>query len=275
MNTTRINLKYKLATITLVFLLCALYLLTVYIKQRQQLQSKAFPLKAVPEEKGSSKCASVNDSQLYYKNGGYLNNQKISTGFNEFGYNYGSGSFNGNYYNFILVQSESPLPPFIDDEKTYLARNSGATGEWSWQFRDVKLSVNWNESFLSSKDCNKDGFLDRASDSSGSYLGTDAWVTMHADGKYNSSVDDTQECTIKDFVKLVAAPKTAYLNEDVAGYFGEGVYFDSKGGQEIGPALWRDFIVVQSKTEDTCSEFGSTNYSSPLQKGLKSHQLIK
>ncbi len=91
--------------------------------------------------------------------------QVIKLGFDQWGYNYQANSFNGFYDNY-----SRPVTP-------------ATTGDL--------LSMKWNEAWLSSKDCNNDNKLDRASDfNAGSYRGTGAWLTNTASGTYASSTYD-------------------------------------------------------------------------------------
>lgn len=76
-------------------------------------------------------------------------------------------------------------------------------------------------------------------------------------------------CTVTDFVKIVAAPADAYLDDTVTGYYNEGMWYtDNTKTTEIGPAIWGEFIVIQEISSDPCGEYGPIEYMSPLKKGL-------
>ena len=152
----------------------------------------------------------------------------MKTGYDIFGYNYQAHLFNGYYCNVYL--GGAGFPPYDGDSESYLAANPGAESHWAWPYRDVWLNMKWNDAWLSNKDCNDDGLLDRPShpDFGGTYIGSGAWETNHMRGE-----DQNGKWTY--FTKIVAAPGDA----NKVG----GIWFTADG-TEIGPDIWGQFATV-------------------------------
>lgn len=110
-------------------------------------------------------CVNIQSGTLVASDG-----ETITTGYNDFGYNYQAHMFNGEY---------SP----------------------GWQ-----LVMKWSDSWLSNQDCDDDGLLDRHLGYP-SYIGSGAWLTNHQKGTYTDV--DGNECNWNYFVKIVAAPTDA------------------------------------------------------------------
>ena len=127
---------------------------------------------------------------------------------NGWGYNYQAHLFNGLY------------------------RDAYRDAAWCQPWKDVNLAMKWNDAWLSNKDCDEDGLLDRhyAFDS---YIGSGAWLTNHQSGEYEGDVGQT--CKWNYFVKIVAAPEDAAV--------AEGVWYYA-GGTEIGPVIWGSFAII-------------------------------
>lgn len=134
----------------------------------------------------------------------------ITTGYDQWGYNYQASMFNGKYC------------------------DSYRDAAWCQPYKDVNLSMKWNDGWLSNKDCDGDGLLDRHFGYP-SYIGSGAWLTNHQSGVN----DDGTKWTY--FTKIVAAPADA---EKVG-----GVWYTADG-VEIGPAIWGDFAKVQTVSND-------------------------
>jgi hypothetical protein len=113
-------------------------------------------LAAVPvmAEKGGKNCdcVTIQDGTLLASNG-----DPITTGFDEYGYNYQAHQYIGYYGNY-----QRPPEP-VD-----------------WGYR---LMMKWNDAWLSNKDCDGDGLLDRHYGFD-SYIGSGAWLTNHQSGTY-------------------------------------------------------------------------------------------
>ena len=162
--------------------------------------------------KGDKDCTTIQSGELLASTG-----ETLVVGYDEFGYNYQAHMFNGRYCDYDRVIGGS--------------------------YCDVTLVMKWNDAWLSNKDCDDDGKLDRPA----SYIGSGAWCTNHQTGE-----DDGQKWTY--FVKIVAVPEDAVLTG--------GIWY-AADGTEIGPVEWGDFAVVQQVE----SGLGAT-YVSPSGSGL-------
>jgi len=118
-------------------------------------------------------CTSIQDGTVYTSDG-----TLITTGYDQFGYNYQAHLFNGRYCDFDRVLG----------------------GDYC----DVWLQMKWNDAWLSNKDCDGDGLLDRHYGFD-SYIGSGAWLTNHMWGTYEDGT-----CQWDYFVKIVAVPADAY-----------------------------------------------------------------
>lgn len=85
----------------------------------------------------------------------------ITPGVDEWGYNYQAHMFNGGYCDAY--------------------RNA----EWCQDYVEDQLLMTWNDAWLSNKDCDDDGLLDRHYEFD-SYRGSGAWLTNHQWGSYES-----------------------------------------------------------------------------------------
>ncbi len=84
-------------------------------------------------------------------------NNIITTGYDQWGYNYQAMMFNGLYDNF-----SRPAVPATEGDS---------------------LMMKWNDAWLSNKDCDGDGKLDRHFGYP-TYRGSGAWLTNHMSGSY-------------------------------------------------------------------------------------------
>lgn len=173
-----------------------------------------------PEQAGAAaadNCTTIQSGTLLTSDGA-----TISTGFDDWGYNYQGLMFNGGY---------------CDAYRDAL---------WCQPYKDDSLGMKWNDAWLSNKDCDGDGLLDRHYGDD-SYIGSGAWLTNHQSGGKG-----------KDhwtyFVKIVAAPADAKLVD--ANWVGAD-------GTEIGPVIWGSFAIIQ----EVASGEGAT-YVSPSGPGL-------
>jgi hypothetical protein len=171
----------------------------------------------------SAACTTLKDGVLTYSPRHYLFGTPIPVGFDPYGYNYQAHLFNGSYANVYL--GRSGFPPYEGDDASYLAANPTVVTHWAWPYRDVNLGMKWNDAWLSNKDCNDDGKLDRPTN----YIGSGAWETNHMSGG-----EGEDHWTY--FVKIVAAPANA---TKVGGIW----YADD--GTEIGPDIWGSFATIQ------------------------------
>ena len=174
---------------------------------------------------GKVKCTTIQSGLLTDTTG-----NTIQTGYDEWGYNYQAHIFNGLYDNY-----SRPDPPLTED--------------------DTNLQMKWNDAWLSNKDCDGDGLLDRHYGYD-SYSGSGAWLTNHMWGVYEQ---DGEECNWMYFVKIVAAPTDAV----VIG----GVWYTADE-MEIGPAIWGAFAIIQEIFNDPCAGDKGVIYKSPAGPGF-------
>jgi hypothetical protein len=175
---------------------------------------------------GNGTCTTIQDGVLTYSTSHYLAGQPLTVGYDPYGYNYQAYMFNGSYCNVYL--GGYGFPPYEGDAEAYLAENPAAEDVWCWPYRDVELEMKWNDAWLSNKDCDPDGSLDRHFGHD-SYIGSGAWETNHQSG--GKGTDHWAY-----FVKIVAVPGDAYEVD--------GIWYTADG-TEIGPSIWGSFAVLQ------------------------------
>ncbi len=187
---------------------------------------------------------SIQDGVLTYSAGHYLEGEPLQVGYDPYGYNYQGHMFRGSYANVYL--GAAGFPPYDGDTEAYLAENPGAESHFAWPYRDDQLVMKWNDAWLSNKDRDGDGKLDRHYGYD-SYIGSGAWETNHQSGGQG-----------KDhwtyFCKIVAAPADAYADN--------GIWYTADG-IEIGPVIWSAFAIIQ----EVESGSGAT-YISPAGPGV-------
>ncbi len=120
-------------------------------------------------------CATIQGGSLVDSAG-----NPITTGYDQFGYNYQAHQFNGTY-----DSSDRNL------DGTYW----GSAGD----FVDDHLAMKWSDDWLANKDCNGDGLLDR----DGATNISKGWLTNHVEGDYDSDGDGSQDAHYTYFVKIV------------------------------------------------------------------------
>jgi len=101
-------------------------------------------------DKKKDDCVTIQDGILETSDGGV-----ITTGYDEFGYNYQAHMFSGRY---------------CDSDRVL-----------GGDYCDVNLIMKWNDAWISNKDCDGDGKLDRHFGYN-SYIGSGAWCTNHQSG---------------------------------------------------------------------------------------------
>jgi len=175
----------------------------------------------------SGNCTTIQDGTLYASDG-----TLITTGYDQWGYNYQAHMFNGTYCD------------------AYRDAN------WCQPYKDDVLIMKWNDAWLSNKDCDGDGKLDRHFGYD-SYIGSGAWLTNHMWGSY---VDENgKTCKWNYFCKIVAAPSDAYVVD--------GVWYTADG-TEIGPVIWGAFAVIQEVSNDQGTGEHGLLYKSPASPGF-------
>ena len=68
-------------------------------------------------------------------------------------------------------------------------------------------------------------------------------------------------CSWKYFVKVVAVPEDAILDENSCMWF-------TANGTEIGPEVWDEFAIIQELENDPCTGVHGLQYNSPDHSGL-------
>lgn len=170
----------------------------------------AVPITGEAVAKGKYKeCTTIQSGELLTSDG-----EVIPLGYSQWGYNYQARMFNGMY---------------CDYHPTY--RPGGSGYEWCQaNYGDIILIMWWNDAWLSNKDCDGDGKLDRYYGFD-SYIGSGAWETNHMWGTYEL---DGKTCKWDYFVKIVAKPTAD---------------FECVGGNEI----WGSFCIIQQISNDPCA----------------------
>ncbi len=165
------------------------------------------------------------------------------TGVNPYGYNYQAHSFNGSYFN--AYAGGGGLPPYDGNDAAYLESNPSASSHWAWQYRSTDIAMKWNDAWLSNKDCDNDGVLDRHYGYP-TYTGSGAWLTNHE--SWTVTVNG-KDYNADDFIKIVANPVDAVIINPPEGYFGEGIVYQATG-KKIGDQIWGEFAVIQYVLND-------------------------
>lgn len=158
--------------------------------------------------------------------------ETLTTGYNDWGYNYQARIFNGTYCDAY--------------------RNAA----WCQPYAEVDLEMKWNDAWLSNQDCDGDGLLDRHYGFT-SFRGSGAWLTNHQKEVYIDSNGKKQRWTY--FSKIVAAPADATLTG--------GIWF-AADGSEIGPSIWDEFAIIQQIYNDTGTGDHGVQYLSPYSAGF-------
>ena len=172
-------------------------------------------------------CTTIQDGTLLTTSG-----DVIPLGYDGWGYNYQGHMFNGYYC------------------------DAYRDAAWCQDYKEDRLSMKWNDAWLSNKDCNGDGLLDRYYGYA-SYIGSGAWLTNHMSGEYEGV--NGEVCEWDYFVKIVAAPADA---TKVA-----GIWY-AANGTEIGPDIWGAFAIIQQVENDPCAGLDGIQYQSPLKSGF-------
>lgn len=181
---------------------------------------------AAPAGAKPAACTTIQSGTLLTSDG-----EVITTGYDEWGYNYQAHLFNGGYC------------------------DAYRDAAWCQDYAEDHLAMKWNDAWMSNKDCDLDGELDRHFGFA-SYIGSGAWLTNHMSGEY---LDGDDACKWNYFVKIVAAPASATLSD--------GIWY-AANGTEIGPAIWGDFAIVQEVSNDTCTGDHGLLYKSPFGPGF-------
>jgi len=207
----------------------------------------------ISAEKGTD-CDTIRHGEVFYSSTHYYAGQPIPRGFDAWGYNYNAHLFSGSYANVYL--GGYGFPPYEGDDASYLAENPTVINVWCWPYRHTRLLMKWNDAWLSNKDCEGDGLLDRHYGFA-SYTGSGAWETNHMWGTYEDAEGNT--CHWDYFVKIVAVPADA---NNVG-----GIWYTADG-TEIGPDIWGAFAIIMQVDNDPCADLHGVSYKSPYSSGF-------
>lgn len=189
-------------------------------------------LAVTPVVAAKDKCTTIQDQVLTYSDSADI----IPLGFDKWGYNYQAHMFNGWYWN-----NTRPEPPWTYE--SLIAAGKSTT----W------LVMKWSDEWLSNKDCNEDGKLDRGYScdpvNASNSACEGAWLTNHQRGEYVN--DEGKTCKWTYFVKIVAAPKDANKVD--------GIWYTADG-TEIGSVIWGAYAIILQISNDPCGgEHGVLN----------------
>ena len=81
---------------------------------------------------------------------------------------------------------------------------------------------------------------------------TNHWTWTYID-------DYGNECEADDFIKIIAAPEGAYVDNG---------YWYNADGTEIGEVIWGSFAIIQYVLNDPCNGVEGIQYNSPDHPGL-------
>jgi hypothetical protein len=178
-------------------------------------------------ERTASGCTTIQSGMLLRSDG-----IPITTGYDEWGYNYQAHMFNGGYC------------------------DAYRDAAWCQPWADVELIMKWNDAWLSNVDCDGDGLLDRHYGFD-SYIGSGAWETNHQWGSYLDAEGNV--CNWDYFVKIIAVPADAVLDGDI---------WYTADGTEIGLEIWGAFAIIQQVENDPCAGIEGIQYLSPDHAGF-------
>jgi len=192
----------------------------------------------------SQSCLTIQSGSLTDVNG-----NPLSTGYDQWGYNYQAHMYNGLYVNY-----DRPSPPYTE-ENCGTRPGFGASG-------CDNLQMKWNDQWLSNQSCDSDSKLDRHFGYSG-YIGSGAWLTNHQSGSYTMSVNYKEKLVHWTyFVKIVAVP------DDAVSCASDPAKWCAADGSEIGPVLWGEFAIIQEVYNDPFSGAHGVLYKSPQGPGF-------
>ena len=198
----------------------------------------------------------IQDGILEYSAGHYLEGEPLKVGYDIFGYNYQGHMFNGYYCNAYL--GREGLPPYEGDTEAYLAENPEAATKWYWPYRDVFLMMKWSDVWLSNKDRNDDGMLDRGNEEPyTSSAAEGAWLTNHQRGTYE---EDGKVYSWNYYVKIITP-------SEEGDYKSDGYWYNAEH-EQIGPVIWGAYaIVLQIYNDQGTGEHG-VEYKSEVSPGF-------
>jgi hypothetical protein len=199
----------------------------------------------------------IKDGTIVYSAGHYLAGQPLKPGFDVYGYNYQGHMFSGSYFN--SYAGGAGYPVWEGDDDAYLAANPTAESHWAWPYRDIDLSMKWNDAWLSNKDSDGNHALDRHPGYP-TYTDSGAWLTNHMSSSYEVEVNGKmKEAHWTYFTKIVTPSSLATVSD--------GIYYNEEG-VEIGPVIWGAFATVQEVENDPFAGIHGKQYGSPAGPGF-------
>ena len=171
-------------------------------------------------------CTTIQDGTLLTSTG-----DEMVLGYDQWGYNYQAHMFNGKYC------------------------DSYRNADWCQPYKDVDLQMKWNDAWLSNRDCDGDGLLDRHHGFD-NYIDSGAWLTNYQAGTYD---DDGKTYRWNYYVKIVAAPSDAVIDG--------GIWY-TDDGTEIGPVIWGAFAIIEQVENDQGTGVHGLQYGSPAGPGF-------
>lgn len=148
----------------------------------------------------AEECATIGKDAIYDKNGNL-----IERSYDVYGYNYQARMFNGYYDNY-----SRPAIPVTEG---------------------TRLQMKWSDDWLSNRDCDLDGTLDRGGDGTSDHPSR-GWLTNHESGEYLNQAGEL--CPYTYFVKIVYMP--------------ENCNADSR--------IWGSYCIIEEVSNDQCGEHG-------------------
>lgn len=242
-------------------LLSFIIIISIYVTSCENTSFEDSTLESIQNKEDIDKtdnCATIISGDILYPVNHYLGDTPYDVGFDIYGHNYQSHSFDGSYANLYL--GEAGFPPYLGDDDAYLIENPEVENNsyimnYFWPYRNTRVLMNWNDARWSNKDCDGDGLLDRHFGFD-TYQGSGAWETFQSKGVYFD--EDGSECNFNYKYKYVAPPIDAYQ---------ENGFWYTADGNEIG-TVWYYFANVQIIAIDPCGDMKGLLYKNPLGPGL-------
>jgi len=179
----------------------------------------------------SATCTNIQSGEIERSDG-----VVITTGFDEWGYNYQGHVFSGGYC------------------------DAYRDAAWCQPYKDIDLLMKWNEQWMANEDCDDDGALDRHRGFD-SYIGSGAWETNQMSGEYVD--DEGNTCAWNSFTKIIAVPADAYFSDNNNdGNATDGELWYTYDGTEIGASIWGQFAITMDIYNDTCTGDHGVSYAS-------------
>jgi hypothetical protein len=120
-------------------------------------------------------CQTIPRGEIFYPPGHYLVGP-IPDDVDAYGFYYQGHMFVGLMVNYYL--GALGYPPYKEDAATYLNENPDVVLLPEWEYRNYSMYMEWNDAFLSNRECNGDGTLDRHLGHR-CYKGSGAGFTLH------------------------------------------------------------------------------------------------